>query len=110
MRLLLALMWLMHFLPLSVLGRFGNAVGSLLFHALKSRRHITLTNLRLCLPHLNEAERRQLAKQRFYRGLTLTKPLGYSFRQNGRNRHNQVKTGATADQRAHANADADFFT
>ncbi|MEN9868674.1 MAG: hypothetical protein RL748_4264 [Pseudomonadota bacterium] len=65
MRLLLALMWLMHFLPLPLLGRFGKLVGTLLFHTLRSRRHITLTNLRLCMPHLSEAERQLLAKQHF---------------------------------------------
>ena len=65
MKFLLCLMWLMHFLPLPVLGRFGNAVGSLLFLTLKKRRNITLTNLRLCLPHLSEAERQRLAKQHF---------------------------------------------
>jgi Kdo2-lipid IVA lauroyltransferase/acyltransferase len=65
MRFLLGLMWLMHFLPLPVLGRFGNAVGSFLFIILKKRRHITLTNLRLCLPHLSEAQRKRLARQHF---------------------------------------------
>ncbi len=50
MRLLLGLMWLLHWLPLPVLGRFGEAVGSLLFMTLKSRLHIALTNLRLCMP------------------------------------------------------------
>lgn len=65
MRILLALMWLLHFLPLPLLGRFGNLVGAILYRLLKSRRHITLTNLRLCLPHLSEAERERLAKQHF---------------------------------------------
>jgi KDO2-lipid IV(A) lauroyltransferase len=58
-------MWLLHWLPLPLLGRFGTAVGTLLFAVLKSRRHITLTNLRLCLPHLSEAERHAIAKQHF---------------------------------------------
>jgi KDO2-lipid IV(A) lauroyltransferase len=65
MRVLLAIMWLLHWLPLPILGRFGKGVGSVLFIVLKSRRHITLTNLRLCRPELSEAERRQLAKQHF---------------------------------------------
>ena len=65
MRLLLALMWLLHWLPLPVLGRIGDAVGSLLFVLVKSRRHITLTNLRLCLPERSEAERAAIAKQHF---------------------------------------------
>lgn len=65
MRLILALMWLLHWLPLPMLGRFGKAFGSLLFLLLKSRRHITLTNLRLCRPELSEAARVQLARQHF---------------------------------------------
>ena len=65
MRLVLGFMWLLHWLPLPVLGRFGDAVGALLFGIIKSRRHITLTNLRLCLPHLSEEERVRLARQHF---------------------------------------------
>lgn len=65
MRFVLGFMWVMHWLPLPVLGRFGDAIGSLLFRVIKSRRHITLTNLRLCLPHLSEAERVKLARQHF---------------------------------------------
>ncbi len=65
MRLLLGIMWLLHWLPLPVLGRFGEAVGSLLFVLLKARRHIALTNLRLCMPELSEAERVALARRHF---------------------------------------------
>lgn len=65
MRLLLGMMWLLHWLPLSLLGRLGKLVGTLLFMALRSRRHITLTNLRLCLPELSDAERRNIAKAHF---------------------------------------------
>jgi len=50
MRALIALMWLLHWLPLPILGRLGEALGSLLFIIMKPRRHITLTNLRLCFP------------------------------------------------------------
>jgi KDO2-lipid IV(A) lauroyltransferase len=65
MRLLLGLMWLLHWLPLPLLGRLGEAVGSLLFLTVRSRRHIALTNLRLCLPQLSEQERRAIAKRNF---------------------------------------------
>jgi KDO2-lipid IV(A) lauroyltransferase len=65
MRLLLALMWLLHWLPLPLLGRLGAAVGSLLFAYMTSRRRIALTNLRLCLPQLSDAERRVIAKRHF---------------------------------------------
>ncbi|HEY0490874.1 MAG TPA: lipid A biosynthesis acyltransferase, partial [Telluria sp.] len=65
MRLLLGLMWLLHWLPLSLLGRLGKLVGSVLFLGLRKRRHITLTNLRLAMPELSEAERVVLARRHF---------------------------------------------
>ncbi len=65
MRLVLAFMWLLHWLPLPILGRFGEAVGALLFTLLRARRRIALINLGLCLPHLSEAEREKLARRHF---------------------------------------------
>lgn len=65
MRLLLGLMWLLHWLPLPLLGRLGKLVGSVLFVLIPARRHVTLTNLRLCLPELSEAQRRRLGKAHF---------------------------------------------
>ena len=65
MRLLLGIMWLLHWLPLSLLGRIGEGIGGLLFIVMRTRRHITLTNLRLCLPALSEAERHALARAHF---------------------------------------------
>ena len=65
MRILLGLMWLLHWLPLPVLGRLGTGVGTLLFWWMRPRRTIALTNLRLCMPELSEAERVVLARQHF---------------------------------------------
>ncbi|HYD96468.1 MAG TPA: lipid A biosynthesis acyltransferase [Noviherbaspirillum sp.] len=65
MRLLLGMMWLLHWLPLPVLARIGEAVGALLFLTVRTRRHIALTNLRLCLPQLPEAERTAIARRHF---------------------------------------------
>jgi KDO2-lipid IV(A) lauroyltransferase len=65
MKLLLGMMWLLHWLPLPLLGRFGEAIGSLLFVVMRPRRHIALTNLRLCLPELSEAERVAIARRHF---------------------------------------------
>ncbi|MBI1890345.1 MAG: lipid A biosynthesis acyltransferase [Burkholderiales bacterium] len=65
MRLLLGLMWLLHWMPLPLLGRLGESIGSLLFALVKKRRRITLTNLRLCMPELSEAERQNIAKRHF---------------------------------------------
>ena len=65
MRFLLTLMWLLHWLPLPILGRLGEAVGSLLFIIMTPRRRITLTNLRLCMPQLSDTERQRLARRHF---------------------------------------------
>jgi KDO2-lipid IV(A) lauroyltransferase len=65
MRILLGVMWLLHWLPLPLLGRIGEAIGSLLFLAVGSRRRIALTNLRLCMPELSEDERKAMAKRHF---------------------------------------------
>ena len=65
MRVLLGLMWLLHWLPLPLLGRIGKLVGSVLFMVLGKRRHITLTNLRLAMPELSEQQRVSLARQHF---------------------------------------------
>jgi KDO2-lipid IV(A) lauroyltransferase len=65
MRLLVLLMWLLHWLPLPVTGRLGAAIGDLLFIYKKKRRNITLTNLRLCFPEWSEQQRYTIARQHF---------------------------------------------
>ncbi len=62
MKLLLGLMWLLHWMPLPVIGRIGETIGTLLFAQSHSRREIMLANLRLCMPHLPEQERLAIAK------------------------------------------------
>lgn len=64
-RLALASMWLLHWLPLTWLALLGRGFGCLLFRFAFERRHVTLTNLRLCFPELTEAEREELAKKHF---------------------------------------------
>ncbi len=65
MRVLLALMWVLHWLPLPVLGRLGKLVGSVLFVMVRKRREIALTNLRLCFPKMTEAQRIDIARAHF---------------------------------------------
>ncbi len=65
MRLLLFVMWLLHFLPLPVLGRLGDLVGRMIYRISAKRRHITLTNLSLCLPQLSDSERERIARRHF---------------------------------------------
>lgn len=65
MRVLLVLMWLLHWLPLPLLGRIGEGLGRLLYRLMGARRHVALTNLRLCFPELSDAERCALARRHF---------------------------------------------
>ena len=65
MRLTLALIWVLHWLPLPILGRIGEALGELLFLVMRDRHRITLTNLSLCLPELSSAERHSMARAHF---------------------------------------------
>jgi len=64
-RLALGLIWLLHFLPLSVLSRLGNGLGNLLYLLGRERRHVALTNLALCLPELDTTVRTRLARAHF---------------------------------------------
>lgn len=62
-RLTVGVLWILQLLPLSVLAALGNALG-LAFNALaQERRRVVLTNLRLCFPHMDEDERRRLARR-----------------------------------------------
>ena len=64
-RLVIFLLWLLHFLPLPVLVWFGNGLGLLLYALAAERRMVANTNLRLCFPEMNEAERTRLVRQNF---------------------------------------------
>jgi KDO2-lipid IV(A) lauroyltransferase len=64
-RLGLALVWLLHWLPLPVLAPLGRGVGLLLYALARERRRVALTNLRLCFPELPETERVRLARRHF---------------------------------------------
>jgi len=52
-------------LPLPWLRALGAGLGRLLFVLARSRRHIALTNLRLCFPDWSETEREALARRNF---------------------------------------------
>jgi KDO2-lipid IV(A) lauroyltransferase len=53
------------YLPLSWLRALGSGLGALLLVAIPSRRRIVQTNLRVCFPHLTDAERDALTRQTF---------------------------------------------
>ena len=64
-RFAVALLWLLHFLPLPVLACFGRGLGRLLFLFGRERRKIVQINLALCFPELDEVAQRQLALAHF---------------------------------------------
>ena len=64
-RIALTLMWLCHWLPLPLLAVLGRGLGCLIYFFGNERRHVALTNLRLCFPQLSERERKALACRHF---------------------------------------------
>ncbi len=61
-------LWLLRglgYLPLPWLRALGAGLGVLLYRVVRSRRHVVLTNLRVCFPQLSDAERGALARQTF---------------------------------------------
>ena len=53
------------YLPLSWLRALGAGLGALLMVVIPSRRRVVQTNLRVCFPHLSDAERDGLTRQTF---------------------------------------------
>jgi Kdo2-lipid IVA lauroyltransferase/acyltransferase len=64
-RFLLAVLWLLHGLPLAVQAWLGRALGRLLHAAAGTRRRIALRNLELCFPEQTVAQREALAREHF---------------------------------------------
>ena len=61
----LALLWLLHFLPLALLAALGRMAGRALYYVAARRRKIVQINLAWCFPELDEAQRTRLAKANF---------------------------------------------
>jgi Kdo2-lipid IVA lauroyltransferase/acyltransferase len=66
-RAVLALLWLLHFLPLRVLEPIGRGLGAALFLLSRERRHVARTNLRLCFPDRGTAWREAVLRSHFRR-------------------------------------------
>jgi Kdo2-lipid IVA lauroyltransferase/acyltransferase len=64
-RLLLALVWLLHWLPLGLQALIGDLLGALLWRFGKSRRQVALRNLELCMPELVAPVRERLVREHF---------------------------------------------
>ena len=64
-RVIFALMWLLHWLPLGALAAIGNAAGALAFWLIPERRKVTRINLAMCFPQMANGERERLARAHF---------------------------------------------
>lgn len=77
--LLVGLLWLLHWLPLSALRGLGWVVGRLLYVLGRERRKVALINLRLCFPEKTEHEREVIARRHFvsFSQAVLDRTLGW---------------------------------
>jgi len=64
-RALLAMVWLLHWLPLGLLAPIGRGLGWLLHRFGRGRREVALRNVELCLPELGPRERAALVHEHF---------------------------------------------
>ena len=64
-RIALAVIWLLHFLPLVLLAPVGRAFGLLLYAVARDRRRVATTNLRLCFPEWSDARRSRVVRGHF---------------------------------------------
>lgn len=76
---LVAFLWLLHWLPLPLLRALGAGLGRLLYAVGRERRKVALINLRLCFPDKTEAEREALARRHFvaFAQAVLDRTLGW---------------------------------
>jgi len=64
-RALLALVWLLHLLPLGLQATIGRGLGRVMHALAHGRRRVALRNVELCLPELGAAERQALVREHF---------------------------------------------
>lgn len=65
MKLLLAVLWLLHWLPLSFIHALAWPLGLFAYAVARERRRVGLINLRLCFPEMSPATRRRLIRRHF---------------------------------------------
>jgi KDO2-lipid IV(A) lauroyltransferase len=70
LRLLLALLWVLRWLPPRLLDTLGRGLGWLAWHIAHERRQVALTNLGLCFPQWSEAQRQKVAREHFHQFAT----------------------------------------
>nr|WP_314899035.1 lipid A biosynthesis lauroyl acyltransferase [uncultured Deefgea sp.] len=76
-RLIAAILWLIHLIPFPVMHWISLPLGWVLYNTLKRRRHIGETNLKLCFPEYSQIQRAQLLQRHFQQSVHLV--LAYSI-------------------------------
>jgi KDO2-lipid IV(A) lauroyltransferase len=61
----LALLWLVHWLPLGVQAALGNGIGRVLHVLARSRRNVARRNVEVCLPEMPQLLRHALVREHF---------------------------------------------
>ena len=64
-RLVFALMWLVHWLPMGAIAAVGNLAGAAAYWLIPERRKVTRINLAKCFPEMSPPERERLARAHF---------------------------------------------
>jgi len=64
-RLAIFIIWLLHWLPLSVLSLLGQCLGTLSYFFVLPRKRVAATNLALCFPELDASARKRLLLRHF---------------------------------------------
>lgn len=64
-RVLLAVLWLVHWLPLRVQAALGRLLGGVAHRLVSSRRRVATRNIELCFPELAAADRDRLVRAHF---------------------------------------------
>lgn len=60
-----SIFWLIHLLPFRLIVLLGDLLGILAYPLAKERRHVGMTNLRLCFPEMGAVEREKLLRAHF---------------------------------------------
>jgi Kdo2-lipid IVA lauroyltransferase/acyltransferase len=64
-RMAVALLWLLHWLPLPLLAVIGQGLAAMLYRFATKRRRIAERNLELTMPQMSASERKQLVREHF---------------------------------------------
>lgn len=65
MKVAFAVLWLIRFLPMPLIGALAWVLGSIAYLAATERRRVGLTNLRLCFPDMTDPQRHRLLRKHF---------------------------------------------